>query len=216
MLYRILFVIISGICVGIHFNFNDEFYNAHSFSFFTVWSNIFCLVIMCIFIIKDIYNQNCNKPSLIYFKGMALSAILCAFLVYHFGECRTKYPLLEIGIFGLPLTTLLSHYIVPFLFVMDWLLFQPKGQFKWWHIGGWLLFPLIYFIGFICRIFCNSRESFLQVEKYPYFFLDFETLGIWNFLSYVLLILVIITAENVLLVIIDRILYRYKTQQDTH
>lgn len=214
LIYRIFFIIVCGICVGIHFNINDEYYNTHSFSFFTVQSNIFCLIVMCVLLIKYFWGRNLCSCSLIYFKGMALSAIICAFLVYHFGECRFKYPIFSIGIFGLPITTLLSHYIVPFMYVMDWIIFQPKGYFKWWHIVGWLVFPIMYFISFITRCCCNSNSAFENVPKYPYFFLDYETLGIKQFCVYILLLLIIMTAENVLIVIIDKFMAKWSRNRN--
>lgn len=211
LIYRMIFIFVSGICIGIHFNINDGDYNAHSFSFFTVQSNILCLVVMCILLIKYFWGRDVCSRSLVYFKGMALSAIICTFLVYHFGECRIKYPLLTIGIFGLPITTLLSHYIVPFIFILDWIIFQPKGYFKWWHIAGWLAFPLMYFISFITRCCCNPASAFENVEKFPYFFLDYETLGFKQFCGYILLLLVVMTAENILIVIADKFMAKQLT-----
>lgn len=186
---------------------NDEYYNAHSFSFFTVQSNILCLIVMCVLLIKYFLGRDICSRSLIYFKGMALSAIICTFLVYHFAESVVKYPVLSSGIFSLPFTTILSHYVVPFMFVLDWIIFQPKGYFKWWHIAGWLAFPLIYFISFLTRCFCNSASAFEKVKKYPYFFLDYETLGIYEFCGYILLLLIIIVAENILIIITDKFMY---------
>lgn len=211
LIYRILFIIISGICVGIHFNMSDEYYNAHSFSFFTVQSNIFCLIVMCILLINYFYEKDIYSPSLIYLKGMALSAITCTFLVYHFAESVVKYPVLTTGLFSLPITTILSHYVVPFMFVFDWILFQPKGYFKWWHVAGWLIFPLIYFISFLTRCYCNPVSAFEKVKKYPYFFLDYETLGIRDFCGYLFLLLIIIILENMLIVILDKFMSKTKS-----
>lgn len=194
---------------------NDEYFNAHSFSFFTVWSNILCLIVMCILLIKYFWGRDICSRSLVYFKGMALSAIICAFLVYHFGESVVKYPLHTIGIFGLPITTLLSHYIVPFMFILDWILFQPKGYFKWWHIAGWLAFPIIYFLSFITRCYCNPDSAFENVEKYPYFFLDYETLGVKTFCGYILLMLFIMVAENVVIVMLDKFMAKHSTYKLT-
>ncbi|MFQ9514886.1 MAG: Pr6Pr family membrane protein [Eubacterium sp.] len=213
LIYRIIFIIISGICIGIHFSIYDGDYNAHEFSFFTVQSNIFCFVIMCVLLIKYFMGRDLCSKCLIYFKGMALSAILCTFLVYHFAECRIKYPLSIIGIFGLPVKTLFSHYITPFMFILDWIIFQPKGYFKWWHIVGWLAFPLTYFLSFITRCNCNSAAAFVNVEKYPYFFLDYETLGVGRFCSYILVLLMIIVAENILIVMLDKYMFRVSKGQ---
>ncbi len=187
-----------------HFSLNDGDYNAHEFSFFTVQSNIFCFVVMCVLLIKYFMGKDTCSRCLTYFKGMALSAILCTFLIYHFAECRINYPLNVIGIFGLPIKTLFSHYIIPFMFLLDWIIFQPKGHFKWWHTVGWLAFPLMYFLGFITRCNCNPASAFINVQKYPYFFLDYETLGIGKFCNYIFVLLIIIFAENTLIVMLDK------------
>lgn len=203
IIYRIFFIIVCGICIGAHFNINDAYVNAHAFSFFTVQSNIFCLIMACILLIKEFYGKNLSSKAIIYFKGMALSAILCASLIYHFGESSTKYPLLKIGIVGLPVVTLLSHYIVPTMFLLDWLIFQAKGYFKWHYIISWLVFPLFYFVSFITRCYCNPATAFENVDKYPYFFLDYESLGLAEFFKYVFIILIIIVLINLLLIIMD-------------
>lgn len=205
-IYRLLFVIISGICVGIHFNMNDQYYNAHSFSYFTVQSNIFCLVMMCILLIKEIDNESISNFNT-YFWGMSLSAIVCTCFIYTFADSVTTKPLLPDNIFSIPFTSLLSHYVVPFMFVIDWLLFHPKGNFKWRYIAGWLLFPIIYFIGFILRCLCNSNVAFIHVNKYPYFFLNYESLGLDIFFGYIVLILAIMIFINTLIIISDKFLY---------
>lgn len=204
LIYRIVFIIISGITIGLHFDINDGDYNMHEFSFFTVQSNIFCFIMMCVLLVKYFLGRDVCSKCLMYFKGMATSAILCTFLVYHFAESRVKYPLLTIGIFGLPAKTLLSHYIVPFMFILDWILFQPKGYFKWWHVAGWLVFPLLYFLSFVTRCNCNPASAFINVQKYPYYFLDYETLGVRTFCHYILLLFVVIVAGNILIVMLDK------------
>lgn len=208
--YRIIFIIISGISVLIHFTWNDGDYNAHEFSFFTVQSNIFCFVVMFILLLKYYSGSDKYSKWLVYFKGMALSAIICTFFVYHFAESRNKYPLIDIGVFGLPPRDLLAHYLTPFMFILDWLIFQPKGYFKWRYILTWLAFPIMYFTTFVTRCCCNAPEAFINVAKYPYFFLDYETLGKRAFIQYILLLTVIMITENTLIISIDKFIYKIK------
>lgn len=214
LIYRIVFIIISGIGIGIHFNINDGDYNAHEFSFFTIQSNIFCFVMMCILLIKYFAGKDINSKALMYFKGMSLSAILCTFLVYHFAECRFKYPIYTTGLIGIPLKSFLAHYVVPFMFILDWIIFQPKGYFKWWHIFGWLAFPLMYFLCFITRCGCNDASAFTNVEKYPYYFLDYETLGVTTFCKYILVMLVIMISLNILIILLDKFMFRISKKRN--
>ena len=213
LVYRIAFIIVSGISIMLHFSLNDGDYNAHEFSFFTVQSNIFCFIVMIVLLIKYYNKKDIYSEWLIYFKGMALSAIICTFMVYHFAESCNKYPLMTIGIFGLPYKDLFAHYLTPFMFVLDWLLFQPKGHFQWKQIATWLVFPLSYFAGFMTRCYCNPDDAFLNVEKFPYYFLYFETLGTVRFIHYILLLAVILIAENTLIISIDKFLYRVKQKK---
>lgn len=213
LIYRITFIIVSGISIMLHFKLNDGDYNTHEFSFFTVQSNIFCFVMMITLLIKYYVGKDTCSKWLIYFKGMALSAILCTFLVYHFAESRNKYQLLVIGIFGIPSKDLFAHYLTPFMFVLDWLIFQPKGYFRWWHVLGWLAFPLIYFFSFVTRCCCNEASAFINVAKYPYFFLDYETLGMGKFMNYIFVLAIIIIAENTLIVMIDKLMYKYSLKK---
>ena len=79
LIYRILFIIISITGIAIHFDINDRDVNVHEFSFFTLWSNIFCAVFMSVLLIKHFTKKNTRSALLIYFKGMALSIFNLSF-----------------------------------------------------------------------------------------------------------------------------------------
>lgn len=184
--------------------------NVHEFSFFTLWSNIFCLVFMIILLIKHHVGKNTRSKILIYFKGMALSSIVCTFLIYHFSEHRIIMSYDTITPLGLPLESILAHYVVPFMFVLDWLIFQPKGLFQWHYITSWLAFPFIYILCFFTRCRCNSPEEFLDVPKYPYFFLDYECLGIGKCCMYILFLMIVFLTVNTIIIFADKILLHKK------
>lgn len=213
IIYRFSFIFICFISLALHFDINDQYYNTHEFSFFTVQSNIFCFIMMCVILIKHFMHKDTLSNCLMYFKGMALSAILCTFLIYHFAESCNKYDLMASGIIGIPTKDLFAHYIVPAMFILDWIIFQPKGYFPWSYIAGWLIFPFSYLMGFLTRCHCNGPDAFCNVEKYPYFFLDYETLGFFRFIRYILLITVIVLFVNTLIVILDK--YMAKLQKNS-
>ena len=192
LFYRITFIIICGIGIFIHFDLNDRDYNAHEFSFFTLWSNIFCLVFMCVLLIKHFRGKDTLAKSLIYFKGMATSCIICTFLVFHFSEYKIVMTNNSIWIFGLPIESILAHYVVPFMFILDWILFQPKGLFRWKKKP------------------CNSQAEFINVPKYPYFFLNYEKIGTEKCMIYIFMLVVIFFGINLMMIFIDNFWERIK------
>lgn len=213
LIYRILFIIISITGIAIHFDINDRNINVHEFSFFTLWSNIFCAVFMSVLLIKHFTKKNTRSALLIYFKGMALSCITCTFLIYHFSEHKIVLQQDTMTPLGLPVESIIAHYIVPFMFVFDWLIFQPKGLFKWGYIFSWLAFPLVYIFAFFTRCACNTPEEFRNVPKYPYFFLNYDYLGMRKCLLYIVVITVIFLAVNTIIVFADKSLSNLKAKK---
>ncbi|WP_433721657.1 Pr6Pr family membrane protein [Actinoplanes sp. CA-051413] len=63
----------------------------------------------------------------------------------------------------------LLHTVVPLLAVLDWLVFDERGRFRWCHALYWLAFPLGYLAFALIRG--------LVVDKYPYPFIDVNELG---------------------------------------
>ncbi|WP_246595825.1 Pr6Pr family membrane protein [Actinoplanes auranticolor] len=63
----------------------------------------------------------------------------------------------------------LLHTVVPLLAVLDWLLFDERGRFRWRHALYWLAFPLGYLAFALIRG--------LVVDRYPYPFIDVGDLG---------------------------------------
>jgi len=65
--------------------------------------------------------------------------------------------------------TQLLHTVVPLLAVLDWLVFDARGRFRWRDAGYWLAYPLAYLA------FALIRGAI--VDEYPYPFLDVTQLG---------------------------------------
>jgi hypothetical protein len=63
----------------------------------------------------------------------------------------------------------LLHTVVPLLAVLDWLVFDERGRFRWRYALYWLAFPLGYLAFALLRG--------LVVDKYPYPFIDVNDLG---------------------------------------
>lgn len=90
------------------------------------------------------------------------------------------------------------HTVMPIAFVLDWLLFVPKGRLRWIDPVKWLAYPLLY--GLWTAIHGQI------VGWYPYWFIDIGALG-WgpaliNFAALLALFLVI----GLIVVALDRAL----------
>lgn len=64
----------------------------------------------------------------------------------------------------------LLHYVMPVAFVLDWLLFTPKGRLRWVDPVKWLAFPLVYG-GW-------TLAHGLATRWWPYWFVNVDELGL--------------------------------------
>lgn len=63
----------------------------------------------------------------------------------------------------------LLHTVVPALAVLDWLLFDARGRYRWRYALYWLAFP----VGYLAFALLRG----LVLDKYPYPFIDAGKLG---------------------------------------
>ena len=86
-------------------------------------------------------------------------------------------------------TNISSHYIVPILFIIDWLLTEKETEYKWLLLAYWIIYPILYLIFAIIHgtIYGN----------YLYFFLDISELGLgWFFASVGILIVAFLSLAS--------------------
>lgn len=95
---------------------------------------------------------------------------------------------------------LLLHYVMPVLFVIDWLFLVPKQTLKLRDTLGWLAFPVIYLVW----TFIHGATS----GFYPYPFLDTDKLGIARVLLNEAGLLIVFLALGTILVAGGRLLDR--------
>lgn len=97
-------------------------------------------------------------------RGALLAYSLLVFAVYHFLLAHAWDPQ---G--GWKLAAVLLHYVVPFLYMLFWLMLVPRGCLRWAHVLWWQVFPL----GYVAVIMLLGRFTGI----YPYAFLEVEKLG---------------------------------------
>ena len=125
--------------------------------------------------------------------GVALSMTLCIFvthLIYQWvlvpSARKRGKALSDIGFssFG----NLCVHYIVPWLTVVQWLLWQDKSGLTVGHAVWWLVLPLAYFAFAMLRA-GTGKPIGRTGQLYPYPFLDYPRLGAGRFWLYATAIL---------------------------
>jgi hypothetical protein len=90
----------------------------------------------------------------------------------------------------------IEHEVAPALYVLDWLLFVPKGGLKFKSAFVWLAFPLAYA--------AYALIYGALTEFYPYPFLDVSKLGYQHVLINMAGLIVIFAALGLLLIAIGR------------
>lgn len=203
LLFRIfsLLFIISGILR--HLSFSDISHNQHMFAFFTIQSNLLCLVLF-ILLCSCSYMEIVNKTVYPYrfnhvvLRGICLSSIVITFLIFQFVLKRTNFSMYS-GVNGTISTNdIFVHYLTPFFTITDWILFEPKGQISFKHPLYWLILPACYFIATMTR-------GYLITGPYPYFFMDISSVGIQRFLFYLIILSLFYIIISYIIALMDKI-----------
>ena len=63
---------------------------------------------------------------------------------------------------------------------------------------------------FFIRCKCNSQAEFINVPKYPYFFLNYEKIGTEKCMIYIFMLVVIFFGINLMMIFIDNFWERIK------
>ena len=92
------------------------------------------------------------------------------------------------------------HYVTPGVYLIDWLLFTPKGALRLRSVLLWLIFPLGYGLYSILR---GPLSGF-----YPYPFLDVSDLGLAKVAVNMAAVAGLFLALGLAFVLIDRLLKR--------
>lgn len=101
---------------------------------------------------------------------------------------------------------LLIHYLTPISVIIDWLLFVPKGRYRWTHPLAWLLLPVGYWVFAMLR--AEVGGPLPGGGRYPYFFLDLDVLEWGRLLANVAVLAVAFAVLGYLGYGLDRLLGR--------
>lgn len=154
------------------------------FAFYTNLSNLLLAVYQLTLGVSG-HDPQCGVFRWLSSAGVALSMTLCIFvthLIYQWvlvpSAKKGGKALSDIGFssFG----NLCVHYAVPWLTVVQWLLWQDKAGLTVWHAVWWLVLPVTYFVFVMLRA-RTGKPIGLSGELYPYPFLNYPALGARRF-----------------------------------
>lgn len=177
------------------------------FLFYTMVSNLLCLAWMLLLIIRTARDlrlrgrRGTSTPSA-RTSGAVMMAITVTMLIYLVVLVPTRFADGDSDVFSL--TDNLIHIVTPILLIADWLLFVPKGTFRWTDPLLWMLIPYAYLVW--AFVYGALGGEFYPGQTYPYPFMDVDALGIGGVAQWVVALTVALIVVGLVFVVIDRAL----------
>lgn len=213
ILYRGAFLLLCGYGLYLNSGLPQGKLNLTNLWFYTILSNLMCFIYFAACVIKTAKNWHSRDSYattvIPRFKGGVTLGITVTFLVYQFLLVPNAFEMNpNYSIFSL--ANVLVHYVVPILTILDWLLFDVKGNYRWMDPFLWLLPALSYFAVVSLRGWM-SQTTLIGKSYYPYYFIDFDVLGAANVFLNVLVLVVFFLILGYLIFGVDRLLKKKKT-----
>ncbi len=185
----------------------------NTLGYFTNISNVLVFVftlIIWIYTLKEILRgDNIGyNTTLLRLKGLPTLMITVTGLIYMF--FLADYTKLS----NYDPQNLLKHYIIPIMFVLDFFFFDKRGSLKWYHPLIWVFVAAIYIPYIFIRqaiLKGGAHQYFYDNVRFPYFFLDIDSLGIFGVSLWLIGIIIIFTAISYLFYLWD-----YKGREGKH
>jgi hypothetical protein len=153
----IIFAALSGVAVSIYTaeTLSGKF---NMFSYYTIQTNLLAALGMALSL-KYLWKDRQEPRSLAIFKGGSLLWIMVTGIFFQILLADRWHPQ------GLQVYINLSmHIFNPLAVLLNWLVFEKKGQYKPVHLVYWLGYPLLYCLVSLVR---GALTGF-----YPYFFIN--------------------------------------------
>lgn len=101
----------------------------------------------------------------------------------------------------------LQHFVIPLAVLLDWILLEPRGTYRWWSPVLWSLVPLCYVLLIETAVPAGLCIGRFRIG-YPYFFLDPGSVGVSGVIRYTIGLGAAWLAAGYLLVWFDRLLVK--------
>jgi hypothetical protein len=181
---KFVFRLFAALLCVLNILFVFKFFSTGSYSgflYYTVLSNIVVLAMFVLLLVK---------PKMT-FPRLQAGTLLCIMLTFLVFWC-ILVPTVNIK-YVLSYESLGVHFITPLLFLADYIMFCERGRIKKYDPLLFAVVPLTYAVLATILGFCGvefSKTADGKVMHFPYFFMDFYTLGVWA-VGYIILICII-------------------------
>ena len=168
------------------------------FSFFTILTNILVALALTFpwLAPQSRAGQFFDRPSV---RTAILAYIIIVAVIYHYLLAKLWNPQ------GWQLLAdTIEHVVTPALYVIDWVLFVPKGTVKWKSAVVWLGYPLVYA--------AYSLIHGAVTGFYPYPFINVSNLGYYKVLINMAVLVLVFLGLGLALIGIDRRMGRSNEQ----
>ena len=156
---------------------------------FTNISNFLCIGIMFAALIQTVKKKEDSYVSAVpMLKFIGMLGILLTFLVFNImlagAEGRDPQANWRVG-------SLISHVVLPIMYIADWFLFYERKQAKWYYPLASVAFPLAYILFLLIQALILKFDSSILIPTtttpliYPYFFVNLDTQGISGVLMWI-------------------------------
>lgn len=202
-----LLVIIS-LVTGILLNVLNTTSVTAMLSYYTLQSNIICLVMFIGIILAIVLHKDYRTSNIYYLlKGGVIIVILITAITYQVALVPNNFSM------DITYTTntdrvwanLFVHVISPAMVIVDYILFDIKGNFKYYYPLIWLFILLNY----VLYVYTYSARGgrFYGIggsKEFAYIFLDYNQIGYGGVLKAIVVIVIVILMVSYLLVFLDR------------
>lgn len=187
-------LILVGNLIGILLNVFDGGSVIESLSYFTIISNILVFGFFLFLLIKK-GEPSKNERS---FKAAITVSIMVTFIVFHLLLAPTLNEPLNFW------NSFLVHTYTPLLVLLDYFLFDKKGELEFKSVKYWVMIPIGYFLYTNLYVLVGGVFTYEDsVSRYPYFFINPDEIG-WGFVVvFVVAISAFITGLSLLFVFLD-------------
>ncbi|HFI0214695.1 TPA: Pr6Pr family membrane protein [Streptococcus suis] len=146
--------------------------------YYTVLSNLLVSVFSVYMVYAMYKGLDLQSAKFLRIKAAVTMSIMITCVVYHFMLAPIADDFWRVE-------NMLCHYIVPVYFLLDTLLVDQKGQYKWFDPIWWTILPVLYMIfGLVNGLFIKIPIPDAKDSPFAYFFLNVPKYGWAYVLTY--------------------------------
>ncbi|HFU3728391.1 TPA: Pr6Pr family membrane protein [Streptococcus suis] len=139
--------------------------------YYTVQSNLLVSAFAVYMVYAMYKGLDLQTAKFLRIKAAVTMSIMITCVVYHFMLAPIADDFWRVE-------NMLCHYIVPVYFLLDTLLVDQKGQYKWFDPIWWTILPVLYMIfGLVNGLFIKIPIPDAKDSPFAYFFLNVPKYG---------------------------------------